>query len=105
MDTLDFIYILSFRFQILLGKYYIDSNPISPFPEVLNMTESVYKIIELVGSSETSWEDAVKNAVEAASKSLRDLRICEVMKLDTKIENGQIVAYRARVQLSFKYEV
>lgn len=69
------------------------------------MTESVYKIIELVGSSETSWEDAVKNAVEAASKSLRDLRICEVMKLDTKIENGQIVAYRARVQLSFKYEV
>jgi flavin-binding protein dodecin len=69
------------------------------------MSESVYKIIELVGSSETSWEDAVKNAVEAASKSLRDLRICEVMKLDTKIENGVIVAYRARVQLSFKYEI
>jgi len=75
------------------------------FPEVLNLPESVYKIVELVGSSETSWEDAVKNAVEAASKSLRDLRICEVMKLDTKIEKGIIVAYRARVQLSFKYEV
>ena len=69
------------------------------------MPESVYKIVELVGSSETSWEDAVKNAVEAASKSLRDLRICEVMKLDAKIEKGAIVAYRARVQLSFKYEV
>jgi flavin-binding protein dodecin len=75
------------------------------FPEVLKMAESVYKVIELVGSSETSWEDAVKNAVEAASKSLRDLRICEVIKLDTKIENGAIVAYRARVQLSFKYEI
>lgn len=69
------------------------------------MPESVYKVVELVGSSEIGWEDAVKNAVEAASKSLRDLRICEVIKLDTKLENGVIVAYRARVQLSFKYEV
>lgn len=69
------------------------------------MTDSVYKIVELVGSSDDSWEDAVNNAVEAASKSLRDLRICEVMKLDTKIEDGKIVAYRARVQLSFKYEI
>ncbi len=68
------------------------------------MAESVYKIVELVGSSETSWEEAVNNAVTAASKSLRDLRICEVIKLDTKIENNRIVAYRARVQLSFKYE-
>ena len=69
------------------------------------MAESVYKIIELVGSSKDSWEEAVNNAVEAASKSLRDLRICEVIKLDTKIEDNRIVAYRARVQLSFKYEV
>jgi len=69
------------------------------------MPESVYKVIELVGSSKDSWEEAVNNAVKAASKSLRDLRICEVVKLDTKIENSKIVAYRARVQLSFKYEV
>ncbi|MGA1820411.1 MAG: dodecin family protein [Thermoplasmatota archaeon] len=69
------------------------------------MTESVYKVIELVGSSKKSWEDAVNNAVIAASESLRDLRICEVVKLDTKIEDNKIVAYRARVQLSFKYEV
>lgn len=68
------------------------------------MTESVYKIVELVGSSETSWEEAVNNAVTAASQSLRDLRICEVIKLDTRIENNRIAAYRARVQLSFKYE-
>ncbi|MGA1872503.1 MAG: dodecin family protein [Thermoplasmatota archaeon] len=68
------------------------------------MPDSVYKVIELVGSSKDSWEDAVNNAVISASKSLRDLRICEVIKLDTKIENNKIVAYRARVQLSFKYE-
>ncbi len=68
------------------------------------MPNSVYKIIELVGSSATSWEDAVNNAVTKASETLRDLRICEVIKLDTKIEDGKIVAYRARVQLSFKYE-
>ena len=68
------------------------------------MAESVYKIIELVGSSPKSWEDAVNNAVKKASESLRDLRICEVVKFDIKIEGGKIVAYRARVQLSFKYE-
>lgn len=67
------------------------------------MSNSVYKVIELVGSSPTSWEEAVKVAVNKASESLRDLRICEVVKLDTKIEEGKIVAYRARVQLSFKY--
>ena len=68
------------------------------------MTNSVYKIIELVGSSPNSWEEATKNAVDKASASLRDLRICEVVKFDVKIEKGKIVAYRARVQLSFKYE-
>ncbi len=67
------------------------------------MAESVYKIIELVGSSEKSWEDAAKNAVETASKSLRDLRIAEVLELDMKVEKGKVVAYRARVKLSFKY--
>lgn len=67
------------------------------------MAESVYKIIELVGTSETSWEDAAKNAVEKASKSLRDLRVAEVSELDMKVENGKVTDYRARVKLSFKY--
>ena len=67
------------------------------------MADSVYKVIELVGTSETSWEDAAKNAVETASKSLRDLRIAEVSTLDMKVEGGKVVAYRARVKLSFKY--
>ena len=67
------------------------------------MGESVYKIIEIVGTSEKSWEDAAKNAVETASKSLRELRIAEVSKLDMKIEKGKVVAYRARVSISFKY--
>lgn len=67
------------------------------------MSNSVYKVIELIGSSDSSWEEAVNNAVKKASETLRDLRICEVVKLDTKIEKGKIVSYRARVQLSFKY--
>ncbi len=68
------------------------------------MPDSVYKVIELVGTSSQSWEDAAKRAVETASKSLDDLRIAEVAKLDMKVENGKIVAYRARVHLSFKYK-
>lgn len=68
------------------------------------MSESVYKIIELVGSSAVSWEDAAKNAVERAGKTLRDLRIAEITTLDMKVDNGKVVAYRARVKLSFKYE-
>jgi len=68
------------------------------------MPESVYKIIELVGTSPTSWEEAVKKAVDTASKSLRDLRIAEISKLDVVLENGKVSAYRARVNLSFKYE-
>ena len=67
------------------------------------MTDSVYKIVDLVGTSEVSWEDAAKNAVETASKSLRELRIAEVTKLDMKVENGKVIAYRTRVKLSFKY--
>ncbi len=68
------------------------------------MPNSVYKIIELVGSSTVSWEEAAKNAVELAGKSLHDLRIAEVSKLDMTIEDGKVVAYRARVHLSFKYK-
>ena len=68
------------------------------------MSGSVYKIIELVGTSEKSWEDAAKNAVEIASKSLDDLRIAEIVKLDMQVENGKVSAYRARVHLSFKYK-
>ncbi|WP_028323062.1 dodecin family protein [Desulfatirhabdium butyrativorans] len=68
------------------------------------MTESVYKVVELVGTSEISWEDAAKKAVETASKSLRELRIAEVTMQDLKLENGKVIAYRTRVKLSFKYE-
>lgn len=68
------------------------------------MSESVYKVIELVGTSETSWEDAAKKAVETASKSLKNLRIAEVTKMDMKVEDGKVVAFRTRVNLSFKYE-
>ncbi|HEY8242150.1 MAG: dodecin family protein [Vicinamibacteria bacterium] len=65
--------------------------------------DGVYRVIDVIGTSPTSWEDAAKRAVAVASKSLRDLRIAEVTKLDLKIEGGK-VAYRARLQLSFKYE-
>jgi len=68
------------------------------------MSGSVYKIVELVGSSSTSWEDAAKNAVETATKTLKDLRIAEITQMDMKIENGKVTAYRAKVNLSFKYQ-
>jgi len=68
------------------------------------MSESVYKIIELVGSSTSSWEDAAKNALERASKTLRDLRIAEITQLDMKVEKGKVVTFRAKVKISFKYE-
>ena len=67
------------------------------------MPNSTYKIIELVGSSSKSWEEAAKHAVETAGKSLRDLRVAEISELDMKIEKGKVVAYRARVKVSFKY--
>ena len=67
------------------------------------MSDSVYKVIRLVGTSPTSWEEAAKNAVETAGKSLRDLRIAEITKLDMKVEDGKVTAYRALVNLSFKY--
>ena len=68
------------------------------------MAESVYRIIEVVGTSTKSWEDAARAAVETASGTLRDLRVAEVGKLDMKVDDGRVVAYRARVSLSFKYE-
>ena len=68
------------------------------------MPESVYKIIELVGTSTDSWEKAAQSAVDKASKTLRDLRIAEVSQLDMHLENGKIAAYRAKVKVSFKYE-
>ena len=67
-------------------------------------TSSVYRVTELIGTSEVSWEDATKQAVETATKTLRDLRVAEVNKLDLVIVDGKVTAFRARVNLSFKYE-
>lgn len=67
-------------------------------------SEGIYKIVEIIGSSKTSWEDAAKRAVQTAARSLRDLRVAEISKLDMKVEDGKVVAYRARVTLSFKYQ-
>lgn len=67
-------------------------------------TDSIYKVTEIIGTSTKSWEDAAKNAVETAARTLRDLRVAEIVKLDLKIGKGKVKAYRARVQLSFKYE-
>jgi len=66
--------------------------------------EGVYRVIDVIGTSKDSWEDAAKSAVGTAAKSLRDLRIAEVTKMDMKCLGGKVVAYRVRVQLSFKYE-
>ena len=69
-----------------------------------NADSGVYRVTEIIGTSTVSWEEAAKSAVETAAKSLRDLRVAEVSKLDMKIEAGKVVAYRARVCLSFKYD-
>lgn len=68
------------------------------------MADSVYRVTELVGTSSESWEKAAAFAVETAAQTLRDLRIAEVVQLDMHLENGQVLAYRARVKVSFKYE-
>jgi hypothetical protein len=68
------------------------------------MTDSVYKVVELVGTSTESWEMAAKAAVETAAKSLRDLRVAEVVELDLQIEDGRVLAYRTKLKISFKYE-
>ncbi len=67
------------------------------------MGGSVYKVIEIIGTSPNSWEEAARNAVETASKTLRELRIAEVTELDMKLEEGKVVLYRAKVKVSFKY--
>ena len=67
------------------------------------MAGSIYKIIEVVGTSKSSWEDAAKNAVETAGKSLEDPRVAEIVKLDMTIDKGKVTAYRARVNISFKF--
>ena len=68
------------------------------------MSDSIYKVIELVGTSPDSWEKAAASAVEAASKSLRDLRIAEVVELDMQLEDGKVASYRAKVKVSFKFQ-
>jgi flavin-binding protein dodecin len=68
------------------------------------MADSVYKVIELVGTSTQSWEDAAKAAVDRAGKSLRDLRVAEVVQLDMQLNEGKVEAYRAKIKVSFKYE-
>ncbi|MDD5038759.1 MAG: dodecin family protein [Dehalococcoidales bacterium] len=68
------------------------------------MPTTVYKVIELVGTSPKSWEDAAKNAIETASKTLRDLRIAEVVEQDIQLENAKVILYRTKIKLSFKYQ-
>lgn len=68
------------------------------------MSDSVYKVIELVGTSTESWEKATQNAIATASKQLRDLRIAEVSELDVQLEDGKVVRYRAKVKVSFRYQ-
>ena len=83
------------------------SRPTTPKEDIMakkNRGDGVYRVIDVIGTSKDSWEDAAKSAVGTASKSLRDLRIAEVTKMDMKCEGGKVVAYRVRVQLSFKYE-
>jgi dodecin len=68
------------------------------------MAESVYRVTEVIGVSSESWEAAARNAIEVAAKTVRDLRIAEVVRLDVTIENGQVTSYRVRLNVSFKYE-
>jgi len=67
------------------------------------MAESIYKVIELVGTSDVSWEDAAKNVIERAGKTLKDLRVAEVAEQDLKIEDGKVVAYRTKLRISFRF--
>lgn len=68
------------------------------------MTDSIYRVTEVIGTSPTSWEEAAKNAVETAAKTLRDLRVGEVVRFDVTIDDGRVTQYRARVNISFKYD-
>jgi dodecin len=90
-----------------MGSPWPRIHPLSPAEVDMapaNEDSGVYKIVEIIGTSETSWEDATKRAIETASSSLRDLRVAEIVKLDVKLDEGKVVAYRARIMLSFKYE-
>jgi flavin-binding protein dodecin len=80
------------------------SQPIKEDAMAKRQAESVYRIVDVVGESSTSWEDAGRRAVETAATSIRDLRLAEVVKMDMKVENGKVTAFRTRVALSFKYE-
>jgi flavin-binding protein dodecin len=77
---------------------------VSTLGEEAAMTDSIYRVTEVIGTSSTSWEEAAKNAVETAASTLRDLRVGEIVKLDVTIEDGRVTQYRARVNISFKYE-
>jgi dodecin len=95
--------------RTISGRYFLMAPPKSPLARTLSgkekaMAESVYKIIELVGTSTESWEKAAKAAVDRASKSLRYLRIAEIAQLDMQLKDGKVEAYRAKVKVSFKYE-
>ena len=68
------------------------------------MTDSIYRVTEVIGTSSQSWEEAAKNAVETAARTVRDLRVGEIVKLDLTIDDGQVALYRARVNISFKYD-
>jgi hypothetical protein len=85
-------------------SYTVNSRGKHPERKGGNMAESVYKIIELVGTSTESWEKAAMAAVARASKTLRDLRIAEIVELDMQLDDGKVIAYRAKVKLSFRYE-
>jgi hypothetical protein len=77
---------------------------LAPFRQEEPMSDSVYKVIELVGTSKKSWEHAAEAAIKQASRSLRDLRVAEVVQLDMALDNGKIASYRAKLKVSFKYE-
>ncbi len=78
--------------------------PAKPAAKAESKPDSIYKVIELVGTSDVSWDDAIKKIVDTASKHLRELRVAEVVKLDVKVRDQNILKYRARVKVSFKYE-
>jgi flavin-binding protein dodecin len=84
------------------GKRATAASRRKPMPR--RQTDSVYRIVDVVGVSDKSWEDAGRRAVETAAGSLRDLRVAEVVKMDMKVEDGKVTAFRTRVALSFKYE-
>jgi dodecin len=95
------------RVNTLKARYVVNAQPYSQEGIAMNAASSkgsVYRITELVGTSTTSWEEAAKNAVETAAGTLRDIRIGEVTKLDVVVDEGKVSAFRARVNVSFKYE-